>query len=61
MKYCDENQNWMSALQLLKNRPYANSGTKISVRKEGFLADFKHDKSNKSRFMIEIMNMGCLD
>ena len=47
MKYCDENQNWMSALQLLKNRAYANSGTKISVRKEGFLAGFKHDKSNK--------------
>ena len=47
MKYCDENQNWMSALQLLKNRPYANSGTKISVRKEGFLASFKHNKSNK--------------
>ena len=47
MKYCDENQNWMSDLQLLKNRPYANSETKISVRNEGFLAGFKHDKSNK--------------
>ena len=47
MKYCDENQNWMSALQLLKNRPYANSGTKISVQKEEFLVGFKHDKSNK--------------
>ena len=47
MKYCDENPNWMSSLQLLKNRPYANSGTKISVRKERFLAGFKHDKSNK--------------
>ena len=31
----------------IKNRPYANSGMKISVRKEGFLAGFKHDKSNK--------------
>ena len=48
MKYCAENQNCLSALQLLKNRPYANSRTKISVRKEGFLAGFKHDKSNKS-------------
>ena len=48
MKNCDENQNWMSALQLLKNHPYAKSGTKISVRKEEFLAGFKHDKSNKS-------------
>ena len=36
------------ALQLLNNFPYANSGTKISVHKEGFLACFKHDKSNKS-------------
>ena len=59
MKHWDENQNWMSALLLLKNRPYANSGTKISVRWEGFLAGFKHDKSNKSRSMIEIINMRC--
>ena len=59
MKYCDENQNWISALQLSKNRPYANSGTKIWARKEGILAGFKHDKSNKSWFMIELMNMGC--
>ena len=58
MKYCDENQNWMSALQLLKDRTYANSRTKISVRKEGFLADFKHNKSNKSLFMIEINEYG---
>ena len=40
-------KNRMSALQLLKNRPIANSAMKISVRKEGFLAGFKHDKSNK--------------
>ena len=39
----------MSALQLLKNRPYANSGTKISVRKEGFLASFKHDPVEQLR------------
>ena len=49
MKNCDENQNWMSALQLLKNRPYANSGTKISVWKEGFLASFKHDPVEQLR------------
>ena len=48
MKYCDENQNWMSALQLLKIVPMRIAvPTKISVRKEGFLASFKHDKSNK--------------
>ena len=47
MKYYDENPNWMSSLQLLKNCPYLNSGTKISVRKDGFLAGFKHDKSNR--------------
>ena len=40
MKYCDENQNWISALQLLKNRPYANSGMKISVRKEEISSRF---------------------
>ena len=35
MKYCDENQNWMSALQLLKNRPYANSGSNENISTEG--------------------------
>ena len=57
MKYCDENQNWMSALQLFKKTVPMRIVEKKPVRKEGFLADFNYDKFNKSLFMIEILNI----
>ena len=49
MKSCDENQNFMSTLLLLKIVSVPRiAASKISIRKEEYLACFKHDKSNKS-------------
>ena len=50
MKSCDENQNLMSTLLPLKKivRVPHKAASKISIRKEEYLACFKHDKSNKS-------------
>ena len=49
MKSCDENQNLMSTLLPLKNCPCAAySDIENSIRKEEYLAYFKHGKSNKS-------------
>ena len=49
MKSCDENQNLMSTLLPLKIvRVPRKAASKISIRKEEYLACFKHDKSNKS-------------
>ena len=49
MKSCDENQNLMSTLLPLKIVCVPRiAASKISIRKEEYLASFKHDKSNKS-------------
>ena len=62
MKSCDENQNLMSTLLPLKivRVPHIVA-SKISIRKEEYLACLKHDKSNKSRFNNEIKNMKHLN
>ena len=49
MKSCDENQNLMSTLLPLQIvRVPRIAASKISIRKEEYLACFKNDKFNKS-------------
>ena len=62
MKSCDENQNLVSTLLPLKIvRVPRIAASKISIRKEEYLACFKNDKSNKSLFNNEIKNMKHLN
>ena len=49
MKSCDENQSLVSTLLPLRIvRVPRIAASKISIRKEEYVACFKHDKYNKS-------------